>query len=115
MVLKMKNEKIVGYVLLTVGVALIFISVYFMLSVFMGFMSPPVLLHFSDVSFPVPEASETTSVISGQELSKMIAMGFWYVLMFFVMWAGGKIASLGVNLIKEIRVEVKGLKGLESK
>ena len=111
----LKNEKVVGYALLTVGVAMILISVYFMLNVFMGFMSPPVLLQFSDVSFPVHGASETMSVISGQELSKMIAMGFWYVLMFFVMWAGGKIASLGVNLIKEIRVEVKGLKGLESK
>ena len=36
--------------------------------------------------------------------------------MAFFMWAGGKIASLGVNLLREIRVEIKGaLKTVEEK
>ena len=108
--LKIKNEKIVGYILLAVGVVMIFVSVYFMFSVFTGVSSPPILLHFSDISLSFPVETEATSMISGQELSKMIAMSFWYLLMFFIMWAGGKVASLGVNLIKEIRVEVKGIK-----
>jgi len=107
--LRIKNEKIVGYVLLTVGVAMIFVSVYLMFSVFTGVSSPPILLHFSDISLPLPGETEAAPMISGQELSKMIAMGLWYLLMFFIMWAGGKVASLGVNLIKEVRVEVKGL------
>ena len=108
--LKIENEKIIGYVLLAVGVVMIFVSVYFMFSVFTGASSPPILLHFSDISLAPPGEIEATSAISGQELSKMIAMSFWYLLMFFIMWAGGKVASLGVNLIKEIRVEVKGIK-----
>jgi len=106
----MKNEKVVGYALLIVGVAMILVSVYLMFSVFTGASSPPVLLHLSDISFPIPGEGETMSVISGQESSKIFALGFWYILMFFIMWAGGKIASLGVSLIKEIKVEVKGLK-----
>jgi hypothetical protein len=36
--------------------------------------------------------------------------------MVFVVWGGGKIASLGVNLLREIRVEIKGaLKTVEEK
>jgi hypothetical protein len=46
-------------------------------------------------------------VISGEDMNRVVAMAFWYLLMLFIMFAGGRIASLGVNLIKEIRVEVK--------
>ena len=104
------NEKVVGYVLLAVGVVMIFFSVYLMFNVFTGASAPPSLFNFSDVSFPIPQpdgTSETVHIISGQDMNRMAAMGFWYMLMFFIAYAGGKVASLGVNLIKEIRVEVK--------
>jgi len=52
--------------------------------------------------------------MSGENMNLMVAMGFWYILMFFVMWAGGKLASLGVSLIKEIRVETKAPKPNQS-
>jgi len=55
----------------------------------------------------MPEQAEETLLISGEELNKLAAMVFWYMLMFFIVYAGGKIASLGVNLIREIKVEVK--------
>lgn len=105
----MESEKVVGYALLTVGVAMIFVSVYLMYNVFTGVSSPPVLVHFSDISMPAPSPgeAESISIVSGEDLSKIVAMGFWYILMFFIMWAGGKLASLGVSLIKETRVEVK--------
>lgn len=105
----MESEKVVGYALLTVGVAMIFVSVYLMYNVFTGASSPPVLVHFSDISMPVPSPgeAESISIVSGEDLSKIVALGFWYTLMFFIMWAGGKLASLGVSLIKETKVEVK--------
>ena len=101
------NEKTVGYALLTVGTAMIFVSVYLMFDVYTGSRNPPVLVHFSDVSLPSLEQIESTPIVTGPELDKMVAMGFWYVLMFFIMWSGGKIASLGVSLIKDTIVEVK--------
>jgi len=116
---KRKNEKVVGYALLTVGVVMIFVSVYLMFNVFTGVTSPPVLVHFSNISMivpfpgqtegipaPSPEQTEMT-IVSGQALSKLVAIGFWYTFMFFIMMAGGRLASLGVALIKETRVEVK--------
>jgi peptidoglycan biosynthesis protein MviN/MurJ (putative lipid II flippase) len=103
---KLKDEKIVGYILLTIGIILIFFSIYQMMNVFTGASPPPSLFNFSDIHFPGPEGSSIL-MVSGKELNKLAAMAFWYMLMFFIMWAGGKIASLGVNLIKEIRVEMK--------
>jgi len=116
---KRKNEKIVGYALLSAGVVMIFVSVYLMFNVFTGVSSPPVLVHFSNITMVVPSPIPTgempatsperteMSIVSGEALSKMVAMGFWYTFMFFIMVAGGRLASLGVALIKETRVEVK--------
>jgi hypothetical protein len=89
---------------------MIFISVYLMFSVFTGASTPPILFHFSDISFPVPGDSETVHLMSGEDMNKIVAMGFWYILMFFVMWSGGRLASLGVSLIKDIKVEAKAPK-----
>jgi len=104
MKLKIESEKVVGYALLAVGVGMIFVSVYLMFSVFTGASIPPLLFDFSDISVLGAE------VMSGESMNLMVAMGFWYILMFFVMWSGGKLASLGVSLIKEIRVETKAPK-----
>lgn len=112
---KMKDEKIAGYVLLAIGVTLIFISIYLMIAVFTGSSPPPKLFNFSDISMPT-EKGQNTLLISGEQLNKLAAMTFWYILMFFIAWAGGRIASLGINLIKEVRVEIKEpLKKIEEK
>ncbi len=101
MKLKIEREKVIGYALLAVGVGMIFVSVYMVFSVFMGASSPPLLFDFSDISVLGAE------IMSGESMNLIVAMAFWYLLMFFVMWSGGKLASLGISLIKEIRVETK--------
>jgi len=98
----LKDEKTVGYVLLAGGVIMIFLSIFEMIFVFTGGSPPPKLFNFSDISL------NSMLLISGQELDKAAGMAAWYVLMAFVMWGGGRIASLGVNLLREIRVEIKG-------
>ncbi|MFQ5871364.1 MAG: hypothetical protein ACE5IB_04310 [Candidatus Geothermarchaeales archaeon] len=106
----MKFDRVVGYVVLSVGLGMVFSSVFLLFSVFTGASDPPRLFEFSDVSFPIPQpegGSETVEILSGEDASRMAAMGFWYMLMFFVMLAGGRVASSGVNLIREIRVELK--------
>ena len=107
MKLKIKDEKIVGYILLAIGIIMIFFSVYEMMRVFTGGSPPPNLFNFSDISIQMSEQAEETLLVSGEELNKLVAMAFWYMLMFFIMWSGGKIASLGVSMIREIKVEVK--------
>jgi hypothetical protein len=100
---KNQNEKKYGYALLSIGLIMIFLSVCLMINVFIGGRSPPILVHFSNISIPIssPEQKTTISLISGQTIDQLAAIGFWYILMFFIMFAGGKIASLGISLIKE--------------
>lgn len=105
-----KNGRIVGYLLLTIGVVVIFFAMFEMIFVFTGSNAPPKLFSFSDISI------NGTQVISGKDMNNGAGMLAWFLLMAFVMWAGGKTASLGVNLLREIKVEIKGaLKTVEEK
>ncbi|NWG09973.1 MAG: hypothetical protein HXX80_06710 [Nitrososphaerales archaeon] len=104
--MNLKDEKVIGYILLAVGVTMIFLSVYFMFSVFTGSTAPPMLFNLPDIFITIPGIGNVL-LIPGGEISKMVAMSFWYLLMFFIMVAGGKVASLGVSLVREIKVELK--------
>jgi hypothetical protein len=108
--LNLKGERIWGYVLLAVGVIVIFFAIFEMILVFTGSNAPPNLFSFSDIS------TSGTLLISGQNMNKAADLLVWSVLMSFIMWGGGKIGGLGVNLLREIKVEIKGaLKTVEEK
>ena len=102
-----KTEKIIGYALLTLGVILLLFSIYEMVNVYTGNAAPPNLVSFSDISLPTDQSGTTTTLIHGAQLSQLPNLFFWFIMMGFVLFAGGKIASLGVNMIKDIKVEIK--------
>lgn len=106
----LKNGRIAGYVLLAIGVIVIFFAIFEMIFVFTGSNAPPKLFNFSDISI------NGTLLISGKNANTASDNLAWFILMAFIMWGGGKIASLGVNLLREIKVEIKGaLKTVEEK
>jgi hypothetical protein len=108
--LNWRNGRIVGYALLIVGIVVIFFAVFEMIFVFTGSNAPPKLFSFSDVSV------NGTLLVSGKNMNTASGLLVWFVLMAFVMWGGGKIASLGVNLLREIKIEIKGaLRTVEEK
>jgi len=106
---KLKHEYSIGYALLTTGVAIILVSVYLMYTVFTGASAPPGLFELSDltVSIPLQEHESEVEIHSGEDMSRIMNMGSWYLLMLFIMMAGWRIASLGVHMVREIKVEVK--------
>ncbi|MDI6820113.1 MAG: hypothetical protein QMC89_04325 [Candidatus Hodarchaeaceae archaeon] len=108
---KLRDDKIVGYVLLAVGLVMILFAVRSMYGVYTGADPPPSVIRVSDVKFPVPseegQPREEVLLISGDQASKVINMGLWSVLMLFVASAGAKIGGLGVKMAREIKVEVK--------
>lgn len=111
-----KSEKIVGYALLTLGIILILFSTYEMITVYYGNAPPPKLFELQDLSVSISGGGFTTttasdSVIPGAQLSQLPNLIFWFLLMGFLLLAGGKISSLGVNLIKDIHVEVHDASG----
>jgi hypothetical protein len=101
-----RNEKTIGYVLLGIGVMFLIFSIVEMLMVYSGIAPPPNLITLSDITTTATDGSNVT-LIGGAQLSQLPNLFFWFVLMFFVLFAGGKIASLGVNMVKDIKVEVR--------
>jgi hypothetical protein len=101
-----KDEKIIGYVLLILGVVLVFFSVYEMMIVYTGAVSAPNLINLSDISWPMQDGS-TSTLMDGAQISQLPNLFFWFILMAFVMLAGGKISQVGVSMIKEVKVQVK--------
>ena len=70
------------------------------------------LLHQNSLTsaiFPCPlgDTGSSVSLIQGTQVSQLPNLFFWFILMGFVLLAGGKIASLGVSMIKDIKVEIK--------
>jgi hypothetical protein len=104
------NQKILGYVLLGLGLVIIFICGYNAYTVFTGASAPPAVFRIEDVSINVDNnagAASHIKLISGADASKLINMALWYILMFFLVQVGGKVASLGTQMAKEIKVIVK--------
>jgi hypothetical protein len=104
--IKIKNEKLIGYVLLAIGLILIFFSIFSMYSVFTGSSPAPSLIKVNDIKISIPGIGETT-IFSGDAISNIINMLLWLILMIFIASGGSRIGSLGVKLLREIKVEIK--------
>ncbi|MFZ3058872.1 MAG: hypothetical protein WA102_03950 [Candidatus Methanoperedens sp.] len=109
--LKIKDYKALGYGLLIACLIMIIYSVFSMYSVYTGATPAPSVIRMNSVTISLPTGAGMppvqTELISGIESSKLVNMGIWFALMSFVASAGGRIGSLGVQLIREIKVEVK--------
>lgn len=106
----MEINKIIGYVLLLVGFLLIAVSLWYTYSIFTGGDNPIQVFESSEVLTIDPDVLPTD--IQGQmqnALIKVIPLDFindslnlmaWLMLMWILIYGGGKIASIGVKLIK---------------
>jgi hypothetical protein len=107
-----KNEKILGYILLSAGLLFILLTAYNIYTVFTGSGSAPEIFKMETIEIPATNNSPAVPLMSGNNFSKLMDMVSWYILMFFFAQAGSKIASIGIQLIKEIKVTVKSKDGL---
>lgn len=118
------NEKIFGYFLLTVGIVIMFFSAFSVYRVFVGKSQPFPVFHISSVSidfnqllggFLPPEVvSQTakrpvqkTEVLPADAMNKLFNLLSTLMLYGFLLSFGEKIASLGVELIRPIKVTVR--------
>jgi len=103
------DSKMVGWVLLFVGLFLIVFAVYFMFRVFMGATAPPAIFNMNSITLPTGEgaSSNVVELVPGGAVSLVVNVFVWAVLMYFVASAGSRIGGLGVKLIRDIKVEVK--------
>jgi len=84
-------EKIVGYVLLAVGLVFVFLPMLLALSMFLGGTRAPQLITSAGASDPFAAFSNTLLT---------------FFILIIITWAGSITSSRGVTLIKEIKFKV---------
>lgn len=106
----METNKIIGYFLLLVGILLITIPLWHTYNIFTGKVSPaqvfikPVSLTVNNQVGPydIPGQIQNAliKVIPIDFINSTLNLGSWLVLLWVLIYGGGKIAEIGVKLIK---------------
>ena len=108
-------NKIIGYILLIAGLALIVFAVFQSYGIFTGKALPPVIFKVSSFQGASQKSTEPSDlqgqlqnvvnqqigqVLPPEILPKIFNLAAWSFLAFILIFAGGTIASIGVKLIK---------------
>lgn len=109
------NEKVIGYILLSVGVLIIVGTAISAILVFTGNASPIQLISQNtplslNLSIPIGETGASAKVpvnLGDLPFFKIINSGLHLVLMGFLASIGAKIATIGTNLIRPIVIQAK--------
>lgn len=126
-------EKILGYLLLLVGIAMILTSLFLVYQVLTGKNKPPQIFNVESPTIKLPTASSNLQLPEGLELPEgfslqeatneatpagikiipdellngMVNISLYYLLMMFAASTGVKIADIGTKLIKEIKIKAQ--------
>jgi hypothetical protein len=97
-----KDEKYVGYTILTIGIAVIAFSV---IELFMLVFSN----YYSDIplgltAIQMTTGNQTTDLLSGQMMSYIFGITFWMMMFGLV---GAKFFSIGIDLLRGKKVTLK--------
>lgn len=131
-----KNEKILGYLLLFIGLIIIIASTTYAVFILTGKTKPAKVYDVKAPEIPIPSASQALDLSSLQNsgipqqvldslkpakqnqptsikilpdevFSDLINMFIAYILVMILASAGSKFATIGIQLIKEIKVQIK--------
>ena len=109
--MRIRADKTIGYVLLAVGAISIILAACSVFNVFTEATVPPAIFEMKSITIPISGGGGMSTVeieiLSGTEISQITNMMLWFMLMIFVITAGGKLGGLGVKLVRDIKVEVK--------
>ena len=115
-----KGEKTLGYILLFVGIIIIVLATFTIYSILSGKTEPYKVFDVEGPKISIPSESPTgdssesvgqspgeITLLSDDAFSKMLNVGASYLALMFVASSGLKIASIGVKLIKDVKVIIK--------
>lgn len=94
-------HKILSYLLLCAGLLIILFALNSMYKVFIHGEEVLAIVHFADLTVKTQAGPMNVPMDAA---GTMANMGLFAVFMLFVMSVGGKIASLGVQLLKNERI-----------
>ena len=100
-----KTQKLLGYILLFVGLICIFIAFRSMQDIFNQETNPPEVFQSKSLSFTMSSGAgvgpTAIRVNLDSDTRKTVNIFLYYLFMFFVVIIGGRLSSLGIQLIKD--------------
>ena len=109
----METNKTIGYVLLLIGVLLIALPLWQTYNIFTGKAMPaqvftkPIALQVDEKASPldIPKQIQNAliKVIPIDFVDNTLNLGTWLFLMWILIYGGGKVADIGVKMIKEVK------------
>ena len=100
----MNFDRIIGYVLLLLGLGIIMFSIFSAFSTFTGSKEPPKLLNIKKSSQPISFGGmeiPNMEVIPVEYFNTSGNFMFHFLMMWLLISAGGKISGIGVSMIKK--------------
>lgn len=94
-------RKILGYLLVCVGLLLIFFSLISMYKVFVDRQAVAPVVQLADLTLQTAYGPLTVPM---QPINQLANLGLFALFMLFVLAAGGKVAQVGTNLLKNERI-----------
>ena len=109
--LKFSSDKLIGYVLLSLGLLMIFAALFMIYQILTGKSKPPKVFDVVAPSIKLPTESSNVGsefkIIPDEVFNGVLNIGMYYLLMMFLASSGAKIAGIGVKMIKDIKVQIK--------
>lgn len=106
------DEKVLGHVLLAIGIIIMVFALGHLFFVFTGRIPPVDLFNSKPISLPLPNGG-TQELVSADYLDLSSNLFIELLLMGFVASIGQKFASTGTSLIRPINVKLKAKDGTE--
>lgn len=104
-------QKAFGYILLMAGLICILFTVFSIHQVFTNTLEPPDIFKMNSFSFTTASDQDKPAmqftIPLKTEVRKIVNMLLFYMLMLFIVTVGAKVGSLGIQLIKDIKIELK--------
>lgn len=124
------KDKLIGYLMLIIGLLIIILTVIWAIYTLTGKIKPPQVFNVEAPSITLPTSNlsvDTSSlpaeiagtikqnqakaapfkILPDNVFSNMLNLGIFYLLAMFIASTGTKIASLGIQLIRDIKVDFK--------
>lgn len=130
------HEKMLGYILLCCGLVIIIAATIYAILILTGKIKPAKVFDLKAPEIPIPSASQaldlsslqnsglpqqildslkgsktaqstSIKILPDEAFSQLINMFIAYILVMLLLSTGSKFASIGVSLIKEIKVQAK--------
>ena len=101
------SERVIGYILIAVGIGTIIFSLFAGWMVFTGKSTPPQIFKSQGISLTLPQINQKTELLSADLVNRPLNMTMYLLFLGLVATGGMKVATIGTQLVRIIKVEVK--------